>query len=129
MSANYVKLGDVFVYRISIELCDKGWDIYKEMDWQVKKIIGDQFIRALDSNAANIAEGYGRYHYLDKIKFYYYARASLLETKHWSYLLYKRELIIEDQFNSILKLTNLIHYNLNKLIQSCYKIKSGKELL
>jgi len=129
MSDNYVKLGDVFVYKISIELCNKGWDIYKEMSWQIKKVIGDQFIRSVDSNAANIAEGYGRYHYLDKIKFYYNARASLLETKHWSFLLHQREIINKQQFEDILKLTNLIHYNLNKLIQSCYKAKSGKELL
>jgi len=129
MSDNYVKLGDVFVYKISVELCDKGWSIYKDMNWQIKKVIGDQFIRAIDSIAANIAEGYGRYHYLEKIKFYYYSRGSLLEVKHWSFLIYRRKIITKDIFDSILKLTNLIHYNLNKLIQSCYKTKSGKELL
>ncbi|MEA3351116.1 MAG: four helix bundle protein, partial [Chloroflexota bacterium] len=28
----------------------------------------------------NIAEGYGRYHYLDSLRFYYFARGSLEET-------------------------------------------------
>lgn len=53
--------------------------------------MGDQLIRVIDSHAANIAEGYGRYHYLDRIKFYYNARASLLESKHWLYLFLKRK--------------------------------------
>ncbi len=39
---------------------------------------------------ANIAEGYGRYHYLDKAKFYLNARGSLLELK--SHLLISVEL-------------------------------------
>jgi four helix bundle protein len=125
MSEGYIKLGDVFVYKIAIELCDLGWEVYSGLDWQMKKVIGDQFIRAIDSVAANIAEGYGRYHYLDKIKFYYNARASLLETKHWSYLLYKRSIITKEQFNIFLNQTNNIHYHLNKLIQSCYSAKTN----
>ena len=91
MAEGYIKLGDLFVYKISLELCDLGWQIYEPMDWRIKKIMGDQFIESTDSNAANIAEGYGRYHYLDRIKFYYNARASLLEAKHWILLLYKRK--------------------------------------
>ena len=70
---NYILLKDLEVYQLSRELSKIGWDVYKNMDWQTKKVIGDQFIRALDSVGANIAEGHSRYHYLDKIKFYYYA--------------------------------------------------------
>lgn len=32
------------------------------------------------SSVQNIAEGYGRYHYLDSIRFFYIARGSLAET-------------------------------------------------
>jgi four helix bundle protein len=42
-------------------------------------IIGSQFITAINSIGANIAEGYGRFHYLDKNKFMYNARGSLME--------------------------------------------------
>jgi four helix bundle protein len=49
-----------------------------------QKHIGDQFLRAVDYIGANIAEGYGRYHYLDKVKFYYNSRAFHFEAfTHW----------------------------------------------
>ena len=44
------------------------------------KIILEQLLRASTSISANIAEGYGRYHYLDSLRFYYIARGSLTET-------------------------------------------------
>jgi four helix bundle protein len=66
---NYAKLEDLLVYRLAVELSGMGWDIFKKLSWHEQKIIGDQFIRADDSVGANIAEGYGGFHYLDRIKF------------------------------------------------------------
>jgi four helix bundle protein len=41
--------------------------------------LGDQFLRAARSTTANIAEGYGRFHYLDNAKFCSNARGSCWE--------------------------------------------------
>lgn len=41
--------------------------------------LGDQMIRAARSATANIAEGYGRFHYLDTAKFVSNARGSVYE--------------------------------------------------
>ncbi len=41
--------------------------------------LGDQALRAARSITANIAEGYGRYHYLDNLKFCSNARGSCTE--------------------------------------------------
>ena len=41
--------------------------------------LGDQLLRAARSTTANIAEGYGRYHYLDNAKFCSNARGSCWE--------------------------------------------------
>jgi len=41
--------------------------------------LGDQLIRAARSTTANIAEGYGRFHYLDNAKFCSNARGSAWE--------------------------------------------------
>jgi four helix bundle protein len=42
--------------------------------------LGDQLLRAARSSTANIAEGYGRFHYLDNAKFCSNARGSCWET-------------------------------------------------
>jgi len=126
MEEKFTKLGDLFIYKISIELCDFGWEIYECLDWTIKKIMGDQFIEAVDSNAANIAEGYGRYHYLDRIKFYYNARASLLEAKHWVFLLHKRKKVGQEKFDQFLKQANHVHYHLNDWIKKTYNQKNQK---
>jgi four helix bundle protein len=88
----YIMLKDLEVYQLARELSELGWDIYESLNWQDKKIMKDQFIESIDSVRANIAEGYLRYHYLDKIKFYYNSRASLSEScDHWLELLYQRK--------------------------------------
>ena len=89
--------------------------------------MGDQFIRATDSVGANIAEGYGRFHYLDKIRFYYNSRGSLLEcATHWSELLFERNRISKDQHISYKKVADQLHVKLNNLIRSTYQSKQGK---
>ena len=85
--------------------------------------MGDQFIRSTDSVAANIAEGYGRYHYLDRIRFYYNARASLLEAIHWVKLLGKRKIVLNEQVQEFVRQANTVHHQLNKWISTTYKSK------
>jgi len=54
-------------------------------DFPKEEIYGiiSQMKRAVLSIPANIAEGFGRYHYLDKAKFYLNARGSLFELKNF----------------------------------------------
>ena len=54
-----------------------------------------QIKKAVLSVPANIAEGFGRYHYLDKAKFYLNARGSLFELK--SHLLVAADLKFMDE--------------------------------
>ncbi len=34
----YIKLGDLDIYVLAIELSDIAWAIYEKMDWQIKNI-------------------------------------------------------------------------------------------
>jgi len=82
MGKKYLSLDKLEVYKLARELSRITWGIYQELDWQDKKSQGDQFLSATDSVGANIAEGFGRFHFLDKVKFYFNARGSLLESRH-----------------------------------------------
>lgn len=59
-------------------------DIHKELvpllPKDEKYNLADQIRRSSKSIAANIAEGYGRYYYMDNVRFCYNARGSLDET-------------------------------------------------
>jgi len=125
----YITLGNLKVYQLSIKLSDMSWGEYKDLGWQIKKTIGDQFITSIDSIGANIAEGYGRFHYLDKARFYYNARGSLLEAKHWAYLFYKREFFNEEKFYKILSILDAIHRGLNELIKSTKNRKNFDKII
>ena len=121
----YISLNNLKVYQLSREYSRGAWDIYKNFNWQTKKIIGDQFIRSVDSVGANIAEGYGRYHYLDKIKFYYNARGSLLESRHWVELLEERDFIKQPERNLMINIYKNLKPGLNGLISSNYTSKQS----
>jgi len=121
---SYIPLNDLEVYKLARELSKKGWEIYKQMDWHIRKINGDQFITSLDSIGANIAEGYGRYHYLDQIKFYYNARGSLFEScNHWLEILKERDLISEGSFDEMKTISEKLRMKLNNFITTTYRQK------
>ncbi|OGF18466.1 hypothetical protein A3G56_00785 [Candidatus Falkowbacteria bacterium RIFCSPLOWO2_12_FULL_45_10] len=121
--ADYIKLGDLDLYRMAVELSREARPTYEGLNWQDKKIMGDQFIESIDSVGANIAEGYGRYHYKDRIKFYYNARGSLSESKHWGLFSYERGKINKAKFYSLLNKQQALHKKLNSYISSCYNYK------
>jgi len=125
----YILLKDLEVYRLARELSKIGWEIYNSLDWQTKKINGDQFIEATDSVGANIAEGYSRFHYLDKIKFYYNSRASLSECNdHWLELLNERKKVNNEDCKKFKTIAEKLSIKLQNFITSTYKQKNNKFL-
>jgi four helix bundle protein len=117
-------LKELKIYGIAVEIADLCWPVYSGMDWQEKKIMGDQWIRSIDSIAANIAEANGRYHYLDRNRFYYNARGSLSESIYWTNTLLKREKINKDLSDLLLRKINDLGVKLNNAINATYKKKN-----
>ncbi len=66
MERKYLTLNDISAYKIAFHLSNYVWDIVIKWDQFAKNTIGRQFVDAVDSISANIAEGFGRYHKKDK---------------------------------------------------------------
>jgi four helix bundle protein len=123
MDKKYLKLNDINAYKISFNLSNYIWNIVIEWEWFAKKHIGGQFVEAIDSISANIAEGFGRYHKKDKIKFYRYSQGSMKESFDWNEKSKVRKLIDDEQYHHILgelqklpqELNQLIHFTNEKL--------------
>lgn len=103
----YVKLNDVPPYVLSFHLSNIVWDIVMKWEWLAKKTIGVQFINAADSISANIAEGFGRYHKKDKIKFYRYSSGSTKECFDWNEKAKVRKLISEEEYQKNIRRTEI----------------------
>ena len=100
-------LENLEVYRLADEIGDLAWKVYNQLDKNFQYHIGNQFLDAADSISANIAEGYGRYHYRDVINFNNYARGSAYETMNWTKKLTKRKLAEEAELNQILEMLDV----------------------
>jgi four helix bundle protein len=122
---NYIPLKELKVYQLARQLSTKAWMIYSKMNFEDKKHIGDQFIRSVDSIGANIAEGYHRFYYLDKARFYYNSRASLAEAiEHWLELLLERQKISNETFDEFIVIYKDLQIRLNNFIS---QTKNEKE--
>ncbi|MBU4444948.1 four helix bundle protein, partial [bacterium] len=89
------------VYTESLVFSNLIWQICAEWDYFARKTLGVQLVRAADSISANIAEGYGRFHYKENLNFCYYARGSFEEIKDWIRKAVTRNLISEEHKNQI----------------------------
>lgn len=121
-----MKLEELNVYNLSMELGERIWEVVNHWDYFLKDTIGKQLIRVVDSVAANISEGFGRYHFNEAKHFGYYARGSLYETKTWLTKAYNRKLISEDVFNEFINDINNLGVKLNNYIKSIGKQESLK---
>ena len=81
------------IYKEAMRIGEVVWDLVGGWSLFAKRTVGEQWVRSTDSIAANIAEGYGRYHYKENLKFCYYARGSLQEAQTWLHKATRRKLM------------------------------------
>jgi hypothetical protein len=87
-----MKLEELQVYNLSMEMGEKIWDIVNEWD-----------------------------HFKENINFSYYSRGSLFETKTWLTKAHKRKLIPKETFESFTHEIENIGVKLNNYIKSIGK--------
>lgn len=113
-----MNLEDLRVYNLSMEIGERVWNVVEGWNWFQKDTIGKQLVRAVDSVAANLSEGFGRYHFRESKNFSYYSRGSLYETKTWLTKAHNRKLIKTEEFDELMAELERIGKMLNKYIKT-----------
>ena len=117
MQKKFVKLNDVHAYKIAFHLSNYVWDIVREWNNFAKDTVGKQFVRAIDSISANLAEGFGRYSKKAKIQFYHYSFGSIKESFDWNEKSKQRNLLTAEEYKYIFEQLNLLPKEVNTLIK------------
>lgn len=113
-----MKLEDLKVYKMAEEIADIIWDICLKWDFFARDTMGKQMIRAADSIAANIAEGFGRFSYKENKHFCLCARGSFEETRNWLRRASRRNLLTKGQIDALAPLMTELPKILNGYIKS-----------
>ena len=121
-----MKIEDLEIYNLSMDLSDKIWNLVIEWEYFAKDTMGKQWIRAADSVDANISEGFGRYSSRDSKHFYIIARASLQESKTWLKKAIRRKLISEQLFSDLIKEIEVIEIKLSRFIKKHSQLSENK---
>lgn len=121
-----MKIDDLEIYNLSMDLSDKIWNMVLKWDYFAKDTFGKQWVRASDSVAANISEGFGRYTSKDSKNFYIIARGSMQETRTWLEKAFRRKLISETEYNIILNDWSITNFKLISFLKSHSNLMSNK---
>lgn len=114
---NYLTIEQIDAYEVSFELSNYVWKIVVKWDYFAKKAMGHQYVSAIDSISANLAEGWGRYYKKEKIQFYRYNFGSLKESEDWTRKAIQRELISTEESQFIQERLQKLPQLINQLIQ------------
>ena len=116
----------------NLDIYNKSRDFRRSISGLVKKIpinekyrLTDQIIRSSRSISANIAEGYGRFHYQESIQFFRIARGSLLETQEHLRCAFDEKYINKPEFSCHLSQSISLLRQLNGYINYMKKLKSN----
>jgi len=118
-----LRLEELEVYKVAMEIGEKVWEIVSTWEYFSKKTLGDQLVKAADSVALNIAEGYGRFYYKENRMFCYYSRGSAKETLAGIRKAKIRSLIKEEDWIFLNDKLELYFYLIFGYIQSIGTVK------
>ena len=117
MEKKFLKLNDIDAYQIAFNLSNYVWGVVMKWDYFAKRTVGGQFVEAIDSISANIAEGFGRYFKKDKIKFYRYSSGSVKEGLDWNEKSKVRKLLKPEEYMYIFRELQQLPQAINRLIK------------
>ncbi len=113
------------LYNHSLSLGDRIWAIVSKWNYFEKSTLGKQLTRSADFISANIAEGYGRFHFKDRRQFCYFSRGSAFETQNWIHKAKSRNLMDSKEAETIHEDLETIIKMINRYIQYINRKMNG----
>lgn len=102
-------------------------DVIHHLPPDEKWNLTQQLKRAAQSIPANIAEGHGRYHFLDNVRFCYIARGSLVEIQSHMALAYDLGYLPDEIYKRMTSHAESIGKQLNNYIAYLKRSKQGEK--
>ncbi len=112
----YKDFEDMPIWKRAMDLAVKIFEISESFPKKEDYGLTSQIRRSALSISANIAEAFGRFHYADKLNFYYNSRGSLAETKNHMIYGMRVKYIDLKTFNNLKEEINQIWEELNTII-------------
>ncbi len=103
INESFKSFEELDVWKLSRELRIKVSEISKRFPNNEKYILKSQLLRSSRSVPANIAEGFGRFHFKENIQFCRQARGSLFETLEHLICAFDEKYISEKELNDLKK--------------------------
>ncbi|MBI3291018.1 four helix bundle protein [Candidatus Falkowbacteria bacterium] len=110
------KFYELKIWQEGYALLMEIYDIASHFPTEERFALVSQIIRAANSIIANIAESHGRYHFTDKIRILYIARAELEETQSHLKVALGRNYIDEHKFSFLINRYEGLKVGVNKYI-------------
>ncbi len=108
---------DLNVWQEGHKLVFMVYQITKRFPREELYSLVDQMRRAVSSITANIAEGFGRRSYKEKVQFYYLSKGSLNELKNFLLIAKDIGYLCNEEFDKIYKQANIADQLLQGLIK------------
>ncbi|MBI4982190.1 MAG: four helix bundle protein [Candidatus Omnitrophica bacterium] len=115
------KFEDLEAWQISHKLVLEIYKVTVEFPKEEQYGIVSQLRRAALSVTSNIAEGFSRFHFNDKVKFYYNSRGSLSEVRNCIILAFDLNYLNKDIYFKLLDNSERVLKLINGLIRSIEK--------
>jgi len=112
---------DLEIYKLALEIARDVYKITKLFPKEEKYSLTDQLQRAVASIGANIAEGFGRYHYKDKLIYCYNSRGSLYEAMYFLELAFEIGYVNEIDKTGLISRLERLAVKLNNFISATKK--------
>ena len=112
----YKSFKDMPIWKEAMAIAEEIFKLSEDFPKREDYGLTSQLRRSALSISANVAEGFGRNHTLDKVNFYYFARGSVTETQ--SHLEYARRVRYLNSISvkSLDERLSRIYSDLNKII-------------